>query len=205
MMETLGDRIRRRRLELGLTQKQLGEAVNRSVQLISDWEANRRRPSIDVMPRLAAVLQMSLQELFDADPLPPGAYPASEDVVMLPVVSQVKAGLPKWTEEDVLGVRAIEAERVRGGTYFWMRVEGDSMVGAGIPPGSCVLVRKQPTIDNGEIAVVDIEDQGVALKRVHITDEHVILYSENPEYPPMIVQRNRVRIIGRVKLCQIEY
>src|SRR5690606_2782950 len=75
VMETLGDRIKRRRLELGLTQKQLGEAVNRSVQLISDWEANRRRPSIDVMPRLAAVLQMSLQELFDADPLPPGAYP----------------------------------------------------------------------------------------------------------------------------------
>jgi len=192
-------------LELGLTQKQLGEAVNRSVQLISDWEANRRRPSIDVMPRLAAVLQMSLQELFDADPLPPGAYPASEDVVMLPVVSQVKAGLPKWTEEDVLGMRAIEAEKVRGGTYFWMRVDGDSMVGAGIPPGSYVLVRKQPTIENGEIAVVDIEDEGVALKRVHVTDGHVLLYSENPEYPPMIVPRNRVRIIGKVKLCQIEF
>jgi len=157
------------------------------------------------MPHLAAALQMSIQELLDADPLPPGAYPASENVVMLPVVSQVKAGMPKWTEEDMLGVRAIEAERVRGGVYFWLRVEGDSMTGAGIPPGAYVLVRKQPTVENGQIAVVDVEDEGVTIKRVHITDGHVILYAENPEYAPMIVPKNRVRIIGKVKLCQIEF
>ena len=202
---TLGELIRRRRLALGLHLKDVAEAVNRSVSLVSDWEANRRRPTIDVIPDLAAVLQMSIEELYDVAELPANAYPASEDIVMLPVVSQVKAGMPKWTEEDVLGVRAIEAERVRGGTYFWMRVEGDSMVGAGIPPGSYVLVRKQPTVENGEIAVVDIEDEGVALKRVHVADGHVILYSENPDYAPMIVPRNRVRIIGRVKLCQIEF
>jgi len=204
-MMTLGELIRRRRLALGLHLKDVAEAVNRSVSLVSDWEANRRRPTIDVMPDLAAVLQMSIEELYELAELPEDAYPASEDVVMLPVVSQVKAGMPKWTEEDVLGVRAIEAERVRGGTYFWMRVEGDSMTGAGIPPGAYVLVRKQPTVENGQIAVVDVEDEGVTIKRVHITDGHVILYAENPEYAPMIVPKNRVRIIGKVKLCQIEF
>src|SRR5690606_13311528 len=128
--------------------------VGLSFQQISSYERGHRRPPRDRIPKLAEVLQMSIDEFFDPDELPDNAYPATEEMVAIPVIAQVKAGLPSLAEESYEEFELVSAELVRGGEFFWLRVEGDSMTGIGIIPGSLVLVRRQPQVDDGDIAVV---------------------------------------------------
>src|SRR5690606_38420934 len=88
---------------------------------------------------------------------------------------------------------------------FCLRVQGDSMIGARIQDGDIVFVRRQPTVDNGDIAVVLIDDE-VTLKRVYITEQGIILKSENPAYQPIFVSHQeeyrQVRILGRAVAFQ---
>ncbi|HSH24183.1 MAG TPA: S24 family peptidase, partial [Massilibacterium sp.] len=76
-----------------------------------------------------------------------------------------------------------------------------SMTGAGIKEGDLLLIRHQEQVENGEIAVVVIDEQ-VVLKRVYRQNGDFILISENPSYPPRTFNPeidNNIRIIGRLK------
>jgi len=77
-------------------------------------------------------------------------------------------------------------------------VTGDSMSGSRIQPGDKVLVRKQDYLDNGQIAVVLVNDEEATLKRVKHIDEAIILYPDNPKYQPQIYRTEEVKILGRV-------
>ncbi|MBQ7092343.1 MAG: LexA family transcriptional repressor, partial [Clostridia bacterium] len=76
-------------------------------------------------------------------------------------------------------------------------VEGDCMTGEFIPEGALVLVRMQSRVENGQIAVVRIEDE-VLLRKVKWMQSHLVLIPSNPKYEPMIVSGGDVEIIGRV-------
>ena len=82
------------------------------------------------------------------------------------------------------------------------------MIGARIQDGDLLLIRKQPNVEDGDIAAVLIEDEAV-LKRVYIRDGMIILQSENPNYPPIIFdpknQRDGIRIIGKLKKVVINF
>ena len=77
--------------------------------------------------------------------------------------------------------------------------KGDSMVNAGIKDGDYVFVRLQPYVENGEIAVVCIEDE-ITLKRVYNANGIISLVAENPKYPPISFSANskeQIRIVGK--------
>src|SRR5690606_39970820 len=97
---------------------------------------------------------------------------------------------------------------ITGGEYFYRRAEGDSMVGARIHDGDLLLIRKQPDVADGEIAAVLIDDEAM-LKRVYRQNGLLVLQSENPNYPPIVVDpknnpRN-IRIIGKLKKVVIDF
>lgn len=101
---------------------------------------------------------------------------------------------------------ALRTKRISDGIRvdFCLRVKGDSMKDARIMDGDIVFVRRQPTVQNGEIAVVLIDDE-VTLKRVYITEQGIILRPENPAYQPMFVSHEdfrQVRILGRAVAFQ---
>lgn len=92
-------------------------------------------------------------------------------------------------------------EWVNGGEYFYLIAKGDSMVGAKIHEDDLLLIRKQPVVENGEIAVVIVDDKRM-LKRVYKTDDTFTLVSENPKYPPIAYRPNsngNIRILGKLK------
>src|SRR5690606_5884288 len=183
----LGRRMAEQRKMLGMTQQQVADLVGLRFQQISSYERGHRRPPRDRIPKLAEVLHMSVEEFFDPEDLPDDAYPATDEMVSIPVIAQVNAGLPRMAEESYEEMEPVAAHLVRGGDFFWLRVEGDSMVGIGIRPGALVLVRRQPEVNDGEIAVVDVDGEGATLKRVYRSNGELLLVAENPAYPPMKV------------------
>lgn len=102
----------------------------------------------------------------------------------VPVVGRVTAGQPILAVEEIEGYLPYEPERGTSKDYFALRVQGDSMINAGILDGDFVIVRRQQTAMTGEIIVALIEDEAT-VKRLAIKGQDVWLMPENPDYQPI--------------------
>lgn len=125
-----------------------------------------------------------------------------EDSVGVPLVGRVHAGLPMLADENIEEYIPVAANEAVAGEYFYMQVEGDCMEGEFIPEGALVLVRMQPSVENGRIAVVRLGDE-VLLRKVKTVGDSLMLIPANTKYEPMIVPRNEAEIIGRVTEVRI--
>ena len=133
--------------------------------------------------------------------LPPGALPIT--VQRVPLLGGIHAGEPSYAEEDFDGY-AVLGSAVR--CDFALRVVGDSMINARIHDGDIVFIRKQDTVENGEIAAVLIDDE-TTLKRVRFIGGGMTMFCpENPKYDPIIVggegETRSVRILGKAVAFQ---
>jgi repressor LexA len=118
--------------------------------------------------------------------------------VSLPVVGTVRAGSPQPAMEEIEGYFAIDPGHRQGGAFF-LRVKGDSMIGAGILEGDLALVRPQPTAANGEI-VIALLDGEATLKRFFREPGRIRLQPENPLLAPIIVRPGdgEIILVGKV-------
>ncbi|MCX7786697.1 MAG: transcriptional repressor LexA [Spirochaetes bacterium] len=119
----------------------------------------------------------------------------TEQIVRVPLLGSVAAGKPLFSEENWERYIAVPAELIGKGNHFALRVQGDSMIGAGIFNGDLAIVRQQSDAENGEIVVAMVED-AVTLKRLYKEKNRIKLQSENPTYPPIYTQS--LRILGRL-------
>ncbi len=195
---TTGSKLKARRKQLGLTLEELAGHIGVTRQTLSRYEngviANIPMERIE---RLAAAMQTTPGELLgwqDNDFL---EYQPNRRV---PILGRISAGLPLYAEEQVEG--AIWVEVGGAGEYFALRVKGDSMNAAHIFEGNLLIVRKQDIVENGEIAVVMIDDNDATVKRFHRQGHIVTLLpqSTNPEHLPQIydTRKTAVRVIGKV-------
>jgi repressor LexA len=113
----------------------------------------------------------------------------------VPVVGRIAAGGPILAEQAVEEVFPLPRELVGEGSLFLLRVAGDSMVGAAITDGDWVVVRQQPTADNGDIVAAMIDGEAT-VKTLQRRDKHVWLLPQNPAYDP--IQGDAATILGRV-------
>jgi repressor LexA len=123
------------------------------------------------------------------------------DVVLVPLIGNVAAGQPITAVENLEGYVAYLPRYGDGDELFALTIKGDSMTGEGIFDGDVVIVEKTPVVQNGEIAVVLIEDEAT-VKTFYREKGHFRLQPENPDYEPIIV--DDVAIAGRV-LASIRY
>lgn len=129
-----------------------------------------------------------------------------ESITLLPVVGTIRAGQPIYAEENIIGYEPINPESIKSGKYFFLLIEGDSMKGSGIVSGSFALVRKQAQVENGEIAVVMVDDENATIKRVYYNEKTntVTLQPDNPEYNPQTYRIEDIHIIGKVVRALID-
>jgi repressor LexA len=118
-----------------------------------------------------------------------------ERVVRVPLLGSVAAGKPLFADENFDQYLRIPEEYVKKGKYFALKVQGDSMIGAGIMNGDTAIVRQQPTAQDGDIIVAMVDD-AVTLKRFFREKNRVKLQPENPLYPPLYTQN--LRVLGRL-------
>ena len=125
----------------------------------------------------------------------------------VPILGSVACGAPIFAEESYEGYADVASDAK---IDFCLYAKGDSMMDAGIRDGSVVFIKSQPTVENGQIAVVLIEDEAT-LKRVYFDREkgRMILNPANSAYSPIIVEREQieaglVRILGKAVMCQFK-
>lgn len=96
-----------------------------------------------------------------------------------PILGIAKAGYDMFLEENYLGEESVSMEEYRKGDYF-LKVEGNSMINAGIVHGGLVYVKQCSSVNNGDIAVVSLNDE-VTIKRFIKLKDEIVLSAENPE------------------------
>ena len=110
----------------------------------------------------------------------------------IPLVGTVSCGLPILAQENIEGMIPVSVELARPGfKYFLLRAQGDSMDQAGIDDGDLVLVRQQPTAENGDKVVALIDDDAT-IKEFHRAKDTVVLKpkSSNKKHHPIILTEN---------------
>ena len=124
----------------------------------------------------------------------PNAMP---DAIVMPILGRVAAGVPITAQEDLQGEFILPASFIsRGSDGFMLKVQGDSMVDAGILDGDMIVVRPQPDANNGEIVVAMVEGEAT-VKRFYKESGRFRLQPENATMEP--IYANDVDIVGRVE------
>ena len=113
----------------------------------------------------------------------------------VPVLGQIAAGVPITAEESVEDVFPLPRQIVGDGSLFLLKVVGDSMIDAAICDGDWVVVRQQPTADNGDIVAALLDDEAT-VKTFKRRDDHVWLLPHNPAFDP--IDGDHATILGKV-------
>ena len=117
--------------------------------------------------------------------------------VNIPLVGTVTAGQPIFAYENYEDYYTFPAGEFKGEDLFMLRVQGSSMIDAGIYNGDKIVVRKQEVAENGEI-VVALIDEGATVKRFYAKNGQIILHPENETLSDMIFEPEQVKILGKV-------
>lgn len=120
-----------------------------------------------------------------------------DKVVYLVRGRQSAAGSMIYVDDVDAEMGVLPSSIVPNGANELVQITGDSMEPI-IKKGSEVYLRYQPTVEDGEIAIVRVEDDGVTCKYLYRDGQNIILKSENPEYDDIIVDANKVSVIGKV-------
>ena len=203
---TTGERIRALRLQNGLTMEELAQKIGLQKAAIYKYEngivVNLKR---DVVEKLAQVFGVSPSYIMCLeDELPADVVPYAP-THKIPILGRISAGLPLYAEEQVEGYTYTELNG--GAEYFALRVTGDSMTAARINEGDLLIVRRQETVDNGQVAVVMVDGDEATVKRWHQDGDTITLMpqSYNPKHQPQVydAKKTSVRVIGLVVKVEI--
>ena len=114
----------------------------------------------------------------------------------IPVLGKIAAGTPVEAIQNEIARIPLPGNLEKNGEYFGLRVQGDSMIDAGISEGDTVIVKKTDTADNGKIVVALIDDNEAMLKRIRRKGKTVALESANRNYETKIFGSDRVKVQG---------
>ena len=200
---TRGERIKQRRLELGLSADQVAEKLNVDRTTIFRYERGAiSKVPTETLAKLAQILftsptyLMGLSDEADKEIKIDNIYQI--ETKKFPMLGEIACGKPIYADEDresyVQAGMGIKAD-------FCLKCKGDSMINARILDGDIVFVHKQSAVNNGEIGVVIIENEAT-LKRIYYYPEQqkLVLQSENPKYEPLVYvgsELEQIYILGK--------
>jgi repressor LexA len=196
---TLGEKIRKARMNKGLNQKQLAQLLGISHSTLNKYESNTIKLDIDKLQKIATVLGVPIQYFFENE-TPNFSNVKEVEMVILPILGNIRAGQPLFAEEHLQGYMPFPKEMLSVGyEHFLLKAEGDSMIGDGIEDGDIVLIRVQNYVDyNGQIVAVIIDGNETCLKHLYHPEnsDMVILRSSNPAYSDIVHPANDIIING---------
>ena len=114
----------------------------------------------------------------------------------IPVLGKIAAGTPVEAIQNEVSRIPLPANMEKNGEYFGLKVQGDSMIEAGISEGDTVIVKKTDTADNGKIVVALIDNHEAMLKRIRRKGKTIALESANRNYETKIFGPDRVKVQG---------
>ncbi|TDW16132.1 repressor LexA [Breznakia blatticola] len=176
---------------IGISPKEIANHLDVGVSSVYRWlDGTTKSIPQEKQDRLAELLQLSSRALDD-----------DAQNLLKPILGNVKAGYDLFAAEDLLGYEEVtEIESTKGDYY--LKVQGDSMIGVGIFDGDLVYVKQCNEVENNKIAVVLVGEE-VTIKKVIMKDDVLILEAANQTVANRFFNKNEidilpVRIIGQV-------
>ncbi len=114
----------------------------------------------------------------------------------IPVLGKIAAGTPVEAIQNEVSRIPLPNNIEKNGEFFGLKVQGDSMVEAGINEGDTVIIKKTETADNGKIVVALIDDHEAMLKKIRRKGKTIALESANKNYETKIFGPDRVKVQG---------
>lgn len=197
------ERLKTLRKKKGLSQGALSAQLGVTQQAVGKWETGRSTPDPATVARLAELLDTTTDILLGVTPTQPqrqdfggpvGSYAESP----VPVVGTVRAGYGALAFEEDYGVEMAPVKDPDN--YFYLIVKGDSMEPR-IHDGDYALVRRQPTLSNGELGVMVFGEGEGTLKRYLQRGNAVVLQPFNPAYDELVIRGEELEdlyIVGKV-------
>lgn len=180
-----------------ITQSKLAEKIGVSRSTIAMYETGSSEPDIDTLNKIADFFKVSLDFLMergDASIKPSG--------IKIPVLGAIPAGIPIDAIEDVIDYEEITEDMAKTGTFFGLKVQGDSMIPT-INAGDTLIIRQQNDAENGKICVVMVNGYAATLKAIKKEANGLWLMPHNPNsdfkptfYTNKEVEELPVRILG---------
>jgi repressor LexA len=199
VLEVIRDSIERRGYPPSV--REIGEAVGLSSasSVAHQLSVLQKKGWLRRDPKRRRALDVRLPGDTPGAPAPTVVAPAGAEETpaptYVPLVGRIAAGGPVLAEQAVEDVFPLPRELVGEGTLFMLKVTGDSMVEAAICDGDWVVVRQQPTAENGEIVAAMIDGEAT-VKTYKRRDGHVWLLPHNPAYEP--IPGDDATVLGRV-------
>ena len=137
----------------------------------------------------------------------PNITPVNDNVQMttIPLYGKIAAGTPIAAIADTTETMEIPSDMLGIGKFYALRVEGDSMIEAGIHSGDRVIIKETPTAENGTIVVALIDNEEVTLKYLYRKDGSIALKPATPNYQTRIFAPERVKIQGQLAMLIRSY
>lgn len=192
--------------EKGWSQIKLSEISGISKSTLSDYINCKTLINPGNVEKLAKAFNVKKSEI-DPSFKTQSIYPVAEEkLIEIPIVGQISCGNGMIAYEEIERYEITPKSWLNGGEYFYLRAKGDSMINARIREGDLLLIRRQDDVESGEIAAVLIDEEAV-LKRVYKNEQgNVILQSENPKYPPIVLNGDKnIKILGKLKKVVIDF
>lgn len=179
----------------GLTQKEIAEHLGISRQAYANYESGNREPDINTLKLLSEYFEVSIDTLLENTS-------KTKKGVKIPVYGNVAAGIPLEAITDIEEWEEISEDVAATGEYIALRINGDSMEPR-MSRGDVVIVRLQPDVENGDMAIVLINGGEATCKKIQKTPDGILLMSINTAYAPMFYSNKQieelpVRFLGKV-------
>ncbi|MDU7925276.1 MAG: transcriptional repressor LexA [Finegoldia magna] len=195
---SIGKKLKMLRSKSDLSLDELATHLNKSVNKeeeqyimfnkgkLSKWENDREEPKLSALKYVADFYDVSVDSIIsDKD---------NHDLG-IPLIGKIAAGTPIFADQNVEDYFTIDS---RINADFCLRIQGDSMIDAGINNNDIVFIRQQPTLEVGEIGAIQIGEEAT-LKRFYRTNDSIILQPANSDYLPQIYTSDSdIKILGKL-------
>lgn len=193
----IGDYIKKLRTQNGYSQEELGKLLGVQRAAVQKWECGTvKNLKRDTIKKLSEIFNVPTSCFVDDEYLSYNNIIAFPKMNRIPLVGTIACGTPILANENLDGEVTVPEDITAD---FALRCKGDSMIDARIHNGDIVYIRQQPTVENGEIAAVLIDEEAT-LKRVYISDNTITLVACNSKYQPFVYtgeQLDQIRILGK--------
>lgn len=175
----------------GLTQAEVAASIGITQNAYSYWENGKVKIDHESLAKLSKLFGVTIDYLMGISEQP------QDNIVKIPVLGTVPAGIPLEAIEDIIDYEEIPQSFLSGGKeYFALAVKGDSMWPDYLP-GDVVIVRKQPICNSGDDCIVYVNGYDATLKQVKLNDEDhsLTLMPRNQSYPPRTYTQEEIQAL----------
>jgi len=221
-MTIIGERLRSLREQRGQSQEEIAKLIGVGRTTYLKYESGENKPTRK-LKELSALFNVTTDYIMGLSDNPHGTPfggqiegqfltfagqqpykpPINHAHYKIPILGTVAAGKPLEAIEDVLGYEFLDDRYENDGyQYFALKIVGDSMTPT-IMNGDIVIVRQQPTVDSGQIAIVLVDGENATAKQIDISPSGITVIGHNasvfaPRFVPNAEVNARLQILGRV-------